>query len=253
MHGLAGRIQARRRRVRALAIAGACLLAGMPAPAPAQPSAQDTQPAAESPDVAAGRLIAERGVQAGHVGCAACHMMNGAGQPDMAIPRLAGAAPAYLQQQLSFFAAGKRTSFWMTPFARALTPQQMRAVAAYYAAQSAPVEADAEVLVPVPAGRHARGQTVFETGGGGAGVMPCAGCHGPAGQGMGPFPPLAGQSAPYVLGQLRRWKRGSDRDPMGKIMVMEVRGMNDADMQAVAAFVQSLSGNGPGSGSGSAQ
>ncbi|MBB2169234.1 c-type cytochrome [Gluconacetobacter aggeris] len=215
-----------RRRAGVLTLLGLTLLA-------AQPSR-----AADTPDPAAGRTIAESGVLTGHVGCSACHLMNGAGQPEMGIPRLAGFSAAYLEQQLGFFASDKRSNNWMAPYARMLTRKQMQDVAAYYASLPEPPPAEND-----PAGDtlRARGKEIFQKGDMPHGVMPCGGCHGPAGQGMGSFAPhLAGQSAPYLLEQLRQWQQGRDRDPMGKIMVKETHAMADTDMQAVAAYLQSL-------------
>ncbi|MFT8776449.1 MAG: c-type cytochrome [Gluconacetobacter liquefaciens] len=229
MHEAAGSIiRPGRRRAGVLTLFGFVLLA-------AQPSH-----AADTPDAAAGRTIAETGVLTGHVGCSACHLMNGAGQPDVGIPRLAGFSAAYLEQQLGYFATDKRRNSWMAPYARMLTQKQMQDVAAYYAGLPEPPPPETD---PASDGLRARGKEIFEKGVMANGVMPCGGCHGPAGQGMGTFAPhLAGQSAPYLLEQLRGWHQGKDRDPMGKMMATEAHAMTDADMQAVAAYLQNLPG-----------
>lgn len=227
MHQAAGRIiRPGRRRTGVLMLMGLTLLAARPSLA------------ADTPDPAAGRTIAESGVLTGHVGCSACHLMNGAGQPDAGIPRLAGFTSQYLEQQLGYFASDKRRNTWMAPYARMLTPKQIQDVAAYYAGLPEPPPAEND---PASGALLARGKEVFQKGVGSNGVMPCGGCHGPAAQGLGTFAPhLAGQSASYVLEQLRQWRLGQDRDPMGKIMTTETHAMTDADMRAVAAYLQSL-------------
>ncbi|GBQ18990.1 cytochrome c553 [Gluconacetobacter sacchari DSM 12717] len=233
MHQAAGSIiRPGWRRAGALALLGATLLAARPSRA------------ADAPDPAAGRAIAESGVLTGHVGCSACHLMNGAGQPDVGIPRLAGFTAAYLEQQLGFFATDKRASIWMAPYARMLTPKQIQDVAAYYAGLPEPPSVESD---PAGDALRARGKEVFQKGNMSKGVMPCGGCHGPAGQGMGTFAPhLAGQSAPYLLEQLRHWHQGRQRDPMGKMMATEAHAMTDSDMQAVASYLQSLPAPGAG-------
>lgn len=56
----------------------------------------------------AGEAIFLRGTEAGRPACAACHMPNAAGQPEVGIPRLAGLSTAYLLDQLGYFASGQR-------------------------------------------------------------------------------------------------------------------------------------------------
>src|SRR3546814_1221248 len=51
------------------------------------------------------------------------------------------------------------------------------------------------------------------------GLLPCADCHGPKGEGLGPAnPALAGQPAVYLAAQLRAWRRGERRNDPGNVM-----------------------------------
>ncbi len=193
---------------------------------------------AEAQDVEAGRAIATQGVLAGHAACAACHLESGAGQAEAAIPRIGGVAASYIKQQLTFFASGQRPSAWMTQYAKQLSPKQIDDVAAYYAAQAPAVEAP---RIATSAEQIAHGNDLYKKGNMSAHVMPCAGCHGPAGQGLGAmFPAIAGQSPSYVVQQLSGWKAGKDRDPMGKMMMSEVHGLTDEEIQALAAYIYTL-------------
>jgi cytochrome c553 len=71
--------------------------------------------------ITAGRAIVVDGVAPGRPGCAACHMQDGSGQPDVGVPRLAGLTASYLLDQLNYFAAGTRQNTAMGPYARMLT------------------------------------------------------------------------------------------------------------------------------------
>jgi cytochrome c553 len=53
--------------------------------------------------IAAGRAIVADGVAPGRPGCAACHVQDGSGQPDVGMPRLAGLTASYLLDQLNYF------------------------------------------------------------------------------------------------------------------------------------------------------
>lgn len=62
----------------------------------------------------------------------------------------------------------------------------------------------------------------------------CAACHGPKGNmESAQFPKLAGQGAPYIYEQLKRFKSGKRQNP---IMAGQVAGLNDADMKNLAVY-----------------
>lgn len=76
-------------------------------------------------DVAAGRRIAQT--------CQACHGMDGIARlPES--PSLAAQDATYLTKQLLAYKSGERRNEVMTVVAEGLTPEQIEAVAAYYAA-----------------------------------------------------------------------------------------------------------------------
>jgi cytochrome c553 len=188
--------------------------------------------------IAAGRAIAADGVAPGRPGCAACHMQDGSGQPDVGIPRLAGLTAPYLLDQLDYFASGKRQDAAMGPYARMLTPAQRQQVAAYFASLPVP-------QAPEPpdfrARQVSRGRTVFLNGDDRTNLLACALCHGPTALGVGNFSPdLGGQSGAYIAEQLNDWHAGSLRDPKGAFMRSEAGHMTPADIRAVAAYLASL-------------
>lgn len=195
---------------------------------------------ADDATVAAGRAIAADGVAPGRPGCAACHMQDGNGQPDVGIPKLAGLTASYLLDQLNYFAAGTRQNAAMGPYARMLTPAQRQQVAAYFASVPVP-------QTPEPPDSHAtqvsRGRTVFLNGDDRTNLLGCAQCHGSTALGVGDFSPsLGGQSGPYIAEQLMHWHAGGLRDPQGAFMRAEASHMTPADIKAVAAYLASLQG-----------
>ena len=189
-------------------------------------------------DTAAGRAIAIDGVAPGRAACAACHMPDGAGRPEVGIPRLAGLSSAYILDQLTFFADDARTNAAMQPFAKMLKPEQRRQVAGYFGS----------LCLPAPSYPRSHREPVLKTGRAlfldgdfQTGLLACASCHGPGGEGVGSFAPrLAGQSAAYIAEQLDAWKAGGRRDPRGAFMRAEASHLSDRDIAAVAAFLESL-------------
>jgi cytochrome c553 len=64
--------------------------------------------------------------------CATCHLPNGLGHPESA--NLAGLPAAYIERQLADFKSGKRKgSDIMASFAKAMSPEETKAAAAYFA------------------------------------------------------------------------------------------------------------------------
>lgn len=169
--------------------------------------------------------------------CANCHGMTGnATSPNF--PNLASQSEAYIVAQLTAFRSHDRLDpagfEYMWGLSRSLTEEQIKGLAAYYAAQT-----------PVPQrgeGDRARleaGRSVFETGVVATGVPACAGCHGARGEGNATFPRLAGQHADYLVKQLIVFQR-TDQRPEGVVMkgiAHELTGQNIAD---VAAYLQAL-------------
>ena len=85
----------------------------------------------------------------------------------------------------------------------------------------------------------ALGEKIWRGGIANRGVPACAACHSPNGAGIPiRFPRLAGQHAAYVEQQLKDFRDGVRTND--KVMPEVVNGMNDAQIKAVADFVQGL-------------
>src|SRR5262249_38334138 len=82
---------------------------------------------AQRPDPNLGRNLA--------AACASCHGTNGVSRAGM--PTLAGRDPGELTRLMQDFRSGKRPSTVMNQIARGYNDEQVAAIAAYFAAQSA--------------------------------------------------------------------------------------------------------------------
>src|SRR3546814_1471252 len=73
-------------------------------------------------------------------------------------------------------------------------------------------------------------------------LLPCADCHGPEGEGVGPAnPALAGQPAAYLAAQLRAWRRGERRNDPGNVMTVFRLRLTAREIDPVAAHAASMS------------
>lgn len=83
-----------------------------------------------SPEAAAGRKIFDEGIAAKNIPpCQGCH--GDRGQGNGVIPRLAGQHSEYIDRQLAAFASKARANEIMHEETKNLTPEEIRAVAAY--------------------------------------------------------------------------------------------------------------------------
>lgn len=170
--------------------------------------------------------------------CAACHGAEGQGLPAANYPRLAGLPAQYLAEQLRYFADGTRQNAIMAGMAKPLSAADIQTVAEYYASlpvPSAPAAAAPEVAV------LKRGEWLAHYGDMSAGIPACFRCHAAEGVGVPPmFPPLTGQSAKYIEDQIAAWKQGTRKGDPNELMHTVALRMSDADTQAVAAYLASL-------------
>lgn len=170
--------------------------------------------------LATGTAQAEAPAQA--QACVSCHGSNGvSGNP--AWPNLAGQHETYLAQQLRSMRAGERNNPLMAPFVQDLSDEDIRVLAAWYAAQEPATAANGE------AGLVARGRQLAGT---------CSACHGYAGKPVAnAWPILAGQHAEYLQTQLLAYKRGERIHPFMQAAVAEVP---EKEFDALVAYYSQL-------------
>jgi cytochrome c553 len=188
-------------------------------------SAAEAAPAAAKPDLAKGQATSTSV-------CMACHTNDGSrGSP--ANPILQGQHPEYLVKQLTDFKTDKRQSAVMKGFASALSEQDMKNVAAFYATKQAkPGFAKNKALA-------ALGEKIYRGGIADRHIPACAGCHSPNGAGIpAQYPRLAGQHADYTEAQLVNFRSGARKNsvPMAGVAAE----MTDKEIKAVADYIAGL-------------
>lgn len=158
--------------------------------------------------------------------CAACHGENGVSSIP-GTPHLAAQPPLSVFYQLLQFRDQRRKGGGMEAIAATLSEQDMRDIAAYYAAQPAP---------PAHAGGDAqkltRGQQIAQQ-------QYCSSCHGAQLQGQKHVPRLSGQSTEYFITQLRNLRSGARAD-MDGTMASAARSLTDEEIEAMATYARSL-------------
>lgn len=167
--------------------------------------------------------------------CVVCHGVDGQSlSPE--IPKLAGQLQEFMVLQLRNYKSGERPHAAMVAVARGLTFRQIDDVSAYFAGRPAmhgratTTSASAEVL--------ALGESVFMKGKPGAPA--CQYCHGAKGQGVAPvFARLAGQHAKFVVDSIQPYRTVDDfKNPYAFVMKAVVQNLSDAEIEAVAAYIE---------------
>jgi cytochrome c553 len=191
-----------------------------------------SQSPGRQPNPKHGAVIVAQGTAAGAPPCAQCHAFNGVSDASGAFPRLAGQSAFYLAGQLRDFLSGVRASAIMSPIAKALSPEDIADVTAYFAGVDAPflpLKAPNATLVQ-------RGEELAKAGG--PDRLHCDNCHGAVGSGEPPvIPYLAGQYAHYIAFTLQMWQEGF-RKNSPEVMDLIAKKLDDQDIQAVAAYYQ---------------
>ena len=167
--------------------------------------------------------------------CSECHGPGGDSQNPQ-FPKLAAQQPQYIEDQLRAFRAHERAEpeaqhYMWGAASRDIDERLIAAMARYFASQ------------PQTKGRPgdpalvAKGKKLFQEGSSQRQIQACASCHGPDAKGNGAFPRLAGQHEPYLLKQLRLIQTAVRKAP---VMHGIIEHLDDADMRAVAVYLQSL-------------
>lgn len=136
--------------------------------------------------------------------CTWCH--GGSAQGYSPAPRLAGQRSSYIEQQLLSFADHGRDA----PFSRQymwsasanLSYRTAHALAVYFANLTPQPAADGNRALVV------RGEAIYQRGNPEQNIAACVACHGPAAEGVGTIPQLAGLDYTYVKRRLEQWSEG---------------------------------------------
>lgn len=164
--------------------------------------------------------------------CVACHAQDGNSVISLN-PKLAGQHPEYLEKQLMEFKSGKRANAVMSGIAAALSDEDMKNLATYFASQKLTLGSAATN------GKGSLGEKIYRGGISANNLPACASCHGANGAGLPKqFPRMGGQHADYTLAQLRTFRTG-ERANAPMMMAIAAK-MTDAEMAAVADYIQGL-------------
>lgn len=207
-------------------------------------------------NVTNGKNIFENGKPDGSVAaCSGCHGEKAMGMDAMGTPRLANIGYAYVVKQLTNFAEGKRAAQGlgeaMTGFAKALSDQEKRDVAAYVTtlpSTSEPSDLKALKEGGTAIGESYKGQILVRYGVEGK-VSACVSCHGYNGRGADPvYPKIGGQKYVYLTNQLAHWRDGSRaNDPMGQMRAV-AKNLTDEDINNIATYLISAKDSSEGDG-----
>ena len=159
--------------------------------------------------------------------CAICHGPQGVS--DANSPNLAGQFAVVTYKELSDFKAGARVSVVMSPFAAAMSDQDMKDVAAYYAylPRVPSKNLDAGLLAPA----------IVVTGAPMRNIPPCGSCHGDIDSKAG-SPWLGGQSAVYIKAQLQAFASGARRNDISQQMRNIARQMSPDEIDQAAHYYE---------------
>jgi cytochrome c553 len=171
--------------------------------------------------------------------CAACHGPDG-NSPLAANPNLAAQHVEYLYKQLGDFKGrngkpAERNNAVMAGMAAPLSDDDMKNVAAHYAAQKARPRAGRDASLVK------EGELIYRSGIAAKSVAACASCHSPNGAGLpAQFPRVGGQHAEYTAAQLKAFRASERKNDPNSMMRMVAAKLSEREIAAVSEFIAGL-------------
>lgn len=153
--------------------------------------------------------------------CAVCHGQNGVPIDPKTIPIIWGQQQSYLVKQLRDYRNGERDNPIMSPIAKALAQEDLRKIAAYFAAKSWPAQQAPAAAAPPPNG-----------------IAQCQPCHQPNFEGGPPAPRLAGLSYEYLVAAMRDF--AADARTNNGDMPKFMHALTDSERDAMARYLAGL-------------
>jgi cytochrome c553 len=153
--------------------------------------------------------------------CGACHGQNGVPIDPKTTPVIWGQQQSYLVKQLHDYRSGDRDNPIMSPIAKGLAQEDLRKIAAYFAAKGWPTQNATAASTSPPVG-----------------VAQCRPCHQPNFEGGPPAPRLAGLSYEYLVAAMRSIAAGerTNNGDMPKFM----QALTDSERDAIARYLSAL-------------
>jgi len=166
--------------------------------------------------------------------CIACHAIDG-NSSIPSNPKLAGQHADYLSRQLEYFKKGIRENAVMQGMVANLSTKDFDNLGHYFENQTLKLSAAKSN------GKGSLGEKIFRAGIADKKLPACASCHGPSGHGIpGQFPRLNAQHSDYTISQLNAYKNGLRKNEAAKMMATIAQRLSDAEMQAVADYIEGL-------------
>jgi cytochrome c553 len=153
--------------------------------------------------------------------CAACHGQNGVPTDPKTIPIIWGQQQSYLVKQLHDYRSGDRDNPIMSPIAKGLAQDDLRKIAAYFAAKSWPAQQATAAPASPPNG-----------------IAQCQPCHQPKFEGGPPAPRLAGLSYEYLVASMRSF--ATDERTNNGDMPKFMQALTDSERDAMARYLSAL-------------
>jgi cytochrome c553 len=153
--------------------------------------------------------------------CDACHGQNGVPADPKTIPIIWGQQQSYLVKQLRDYRNGERDNPIMSPIAKGLANDDLRKIAAYFAAKTWPAQRATAAPAPPPDG-----------------IAQCQPCHQPNFQGGPPAPRLAGLSYEYLLASMHSF--AADQRTNNGDMPKFMQALTDSERDAIARYLSAL-------------
>ena len=137
------------------------------------------------------------------------------------MPIIWGQQPSYLMKQLRDYRNGERDNPIMSPIAKGLAEEDLRKLAAYFAAKSWPAQPKPAAAASPPNG-----------------IAQCQPCHQPDFAGGPPAPRLAGLSYEYLVASMRSFATDgrTNNGDMPKFM----HALTDSERDAMARYLSGL-------------
>jgi cytochrome c553 len=153
--------------------------------------------------------------------CDVCHGQNGVPLDPKTMPIIWGQQQSYLVKQLHDYRSGDRDNPIMSPIAKGLAQDDLRKIAAYFAAKSWPAQPVAATTASSPNG-----------------IAQCQPCHQPNFEGGPPAPRLAGLSYEYLVAAMRSF--AADERTNNGDMPKFMQGLTDHERDAMARYLSAL-------------
>jgi cytochrome c553 len=153
--------------------------------------------------------------------CASCHGQNGVPVDPKTIPIIWGQQQSYLVKQLHDYRSDDRDNPIMSPIAKAVAQEDLRKIAAYFAAKSWPAQHADDASASPPKG-----------------IVECQPCHQPNFEGGAPAPRLAGLSYEYLVAAMRGFS--ADERTNNGDMPKFMKALTDSERDAMARYLSAL-------------